>query len=80
MSIQEKLVSYLKEKQYKGSTIAEICEIHPQRVYRILNGKVKMTADEFFKICEFYNIDMEVFKWPGKKFYTQLFTLVSFYS
>lgn len=62
MKIQNKLILHLKQQGYKVNKVAATCGIGQQRAYRLFKGTVKMTADEFFRICEVYDIDMEVFK------------------
>lgn len=57
MNIQNKLTDHLKKEGYKISTIATVCNIDEQRAYRLFNGTSKMTADEFFRICEMYDIE-----------------------
>ena len=62
MKIQNKLILHLKQQGYKVNSVAFACDIEVQRAYRLFKGTVKMTADEFFKICEVYDINMELFE------------------
>lgn len=60
--IHEKLHAYIKEKGIKQSAIAKHLGVTCGLVSQMLLGKVKMSAENFFAICDFIGADPAQFK------------------
>lgn len=52
MVVQSKVAQYLKEQGIKQSWLAQKTGLTDNMISGILNGKRKMTADEFVRICK----------------------------
>jgi len=52
MVVQSKVAQYLEEQGIKQSWLAQKTGLTDNMISGILNGKRKMTADEFVRICK----------------------------
>lgn len=52
MVVQSKVAQYLEEHGIKQSWLAQKTGLTDNMISGILNGKRKMTADEFVRICK----------------------------
>ena len=52
MVVQSKVAQYLEERGIKQSWLAQKTGLTDNMISGILNGKRKMTADEFVRICK----------------------------
>ena len=52
MVVQSKIAQYLEEQGIKQSWLAQKTGLTDNMISGILNGKRKMTADEFVRICK----------------------------
>lgn len=52
MVVQSKVAQYLEEHGIKQSWLAQETGLTDNMISGILNGKRKMTADEFVRICK----------------------------
>ena len=52
MVVQSKVAQYLEEQGSKQSWLAQKTGLTDNMISGILNGKRKMTADEFVRICK----------------------------
>lgn len=59
--VAEKISIYMKEKGIKGTVIAEKAGITQQQMSAILNNKLQLKADVFFRICEALEVPPETF-------------------
>ena len=62
MTIEEKLLQYLKKEGISISFAAELIGISKSKTQAILNGKRKIKADELIKFCEYYGMDLSYFR------------------
>lgn len=68
MKIQEVIKMYMEQKGIKPSILYTKLDIDMQRVYRIMRGDSKLTADEFKSICELLEVKPEyIFKIADEK-------------
>ena len=59
--VAEKISIYMKEKGIKGTVVAEKAGITQQQMSAILNQKLQLKADVFFRICEALEVPPEMF-------------------
>ena len=52
MVVQSKVAQYIEEQGIKQSWLAQKTGLTDNMISGILNGKRKMTADEFVRICK----------------------------
>ena len=62
MDINSKIARLIEEKGYKTSFVAKKAGIKPDLFSRALQGRRKITAGEFLRICETIGVDANVFK------------------
>ena len=56
--VAEKISNYMREKGIKGTVIAQKAGITQQQMSAILNQKMQLKADVFFRICEALDCDI----------------------
>lgn len=59
--VAEKISNYMREKGIKGTVIAQKAGITQQQMSAILNQKMQLKADVFFRICEALEVSPETF-------------------
>lgn len=59
--VAEKINAYMKAKGIKGTVIAEKAGISQQQMSAILNNRLQLKADVFFRICEALEVPPEMF-------------------
>ncbi len=63
--VAEKINKYMKDRCIKASPIAVRAGITQQQMSAILNGKMQLKADVFFRICKALDVPPETFD-PGE--------------
>lgn len=66
MSVAEKLKNYLDERGIRTGFVAERAGMDTELLQRSLNGKRKLTADEFASICFALGLDFDFFMNPAE--------------
>lgn len=64
--VAEKISIYMRERGIKGTVIAQKAGITQQQMSAILNQRMQLKADVFFRICEALEVSPEIFA-PDKK-------------
>ena len=59
--VAEKISNYMRERGIKGTVIAQKAGITQQQMSAILNQKMQLKADVFFRICEALEVSPEMF-------------------
>lgn len=59
--VAEKISKYMRERGIKGTVIAQKAGITQQQMSAILNQKMQLKADVFFRICEALEVPPEMF-------------------
>lgn len=59
--VAEKISIYMKERGIKGTVIAQKSGITQQQMSAILNGRMQLKADVFFRICDALGVPPETF-------------------
>lgn len=57
----ESIKLFMKGKKIKQKFLAEKLQVSNSTLNAMLNGNRKITAEEYFKICEFLNVRLETF-------------------
>lgn len=57
MTPNDLIRQYLKDHGIKQSFLADKCGWTRQRACKIINGKQKMTVDDFDAVCDALNVD-----------------------
>lgn len=59
--INEKIKAYITENRLEFSAIAERAEIRTNTFSAMMNGKRKITAEDYFAICKALDVPLEQF-------------------
>lgn len=59
--ISKRIHKYIKEKGIKQSAIASAIGVTDSKLSQCLCGKIKMSADMFFEICDFLGVSPDQF-------------------
>lgn len=59
--VAEKISNYMRERGIKGTVIAQKAGITQQQMSAILNQKMQLKADVFFRICDALEVSPEIF-------------------
>lgn len=62
MAINERIRAYIKSKGWKQSYIAEKSGITANQLSCILNGKRRISATEYFDLCEAMGVNPKIFR------------------
>lgn len=65
--VAEKISAYMKDKGIKGTVIAQKAGITQQQMSAILNQKMQLKADVFFRICEALEVSPDMFAPDSEK-------------
>lgn len=66
MTPNDRIRQYLEDHGIKQSFLADKCGWTRQRACKIINGKQKMTVDDFDAVCDALNVPCECFL-PGEE-------------
>ena len=61
MTIQKRIRSYIFSNGLKINYVAQRSSIDVKKFYRIINSEVKLTADDFERICNGLEVDPQIF-------------------
>lgn len=61
MDTGERILSYLNANGIRQSFVAEKCGWTKQKVHSMLHGRNRITADDYYKICNALCVSMDFF-------------------
>ena len=67
MTVAEKIKLYLVEHKIKQSVVSDETGINKDKLCLSLNGKRKLSSDEFSRIVSFLGVSADLFIVPKKK-------------
>lgn len=59
--VTEQVIKYIREKGFKDAVIADVIGLSKASMSNIMNGKRAFTADEYVKVCDFFEVPYDRF-------------------